>query len=105
MWSDDDLDRTPRGSVTGTPKTFSKTPGIIRSFCDECGTFIAYKDEDLPSKIYLCIGFMDTPEKFDPAAHGYWQQRLPFVEISDGLPREARYTRSRADGYGSRRDR
>jgi hypothetical protein len=92
-------------SITGAPKTFSKTPGVVRSFCGDCGTSIGYQDEGLPSEIYLYIGFMDAPKRFEPAAHGYWEQRLPFVELSDSLPREARHTRKRANGFADPRDR
>jgi len=91
--------------VTGIPKTFSKNPGVVRSFCGECGTSIGYQDEGLPSEVYLCIGFMDAPQRFEPAAHGYWEQRLPFVEMADRLPRMTRYTRSRKIGFGFPRDR
>jgi len=91
--------------VTGTPKTFSKTPGVVRSFCGNCGTSIGYQDEGLPAEVYLCIGFMDAPQCFEPAAHGYWSERLPFLEMADSLPREGRYTRSREQGFAFPRDR
>ncbi|CAN7701516.1 GFA family protein [Rhizobium sp. LjRoot98] len=61
-------------NITGIPKTYSKTPGVVRTFCGECGTSIAYQDEGLPSEIYLCIGFMNAPERFEPEAHGFWEQ-------------------------------
>ncbi|MBB3980215.1 hypothetical protein GGQ64_005468 [Rhizobium azooxidifex] len=68
---------------------------------DDCRKAI----EGLPAEVYLSIGFMDAPERFRPAAHGYWEQRLPCVEMNDGLPREERYTRPRQPGLGFPRDR
>ena len=91
--------------TNGMPTTFSKTRGVLRSFCGKCGTSIGYQDEGLPGEVYLCIGFMDAPERFRPEAHGYWEQRLPCVEMNDGLPREERYTRLRQPDLGFPRDR
>ncbi|MCV9967810.1 GFA family protein [Pararhizobium sp. BT-229] len=91
--------------TAGQPKTFSKTRGVTRSFCGDCGSCISYQDAGLPSEIYLCIAFMDAPERFEPSAHGNWEERLLFVEMSDRLPREARYTRPRQPALGLPRDR
>ena len=33
---------------SGYLKTFSKTPGIVRTFCGDCGTSIGYEDQGLP---------------------------------------------------------
>ncbi|WP_245275032.1 GFA family protein [Mesorhizobium sp. LSHC412B00] len=66
------------------PKTFSKTRGVVRSFCSECGTSIGYTDEGLPNEFYISIGFMDAPEKFHPQAQAYWEMRLPFIRMDDG---------------------
>lgn len=48
------------------PKTFSKTRGVVRSFCSECGTSIGYTDEGLPNEFYISIGFMDAPRSSIP---------------------------------------
>lgn len=55
---------------TNVPKMFSQTPGVIRTFCEECGSSIGYADEGLHDEYWLTIGFMDNPERFEPEAHG-----------------------------------
>jgi hypothetical protein len=55
----------------GKPRTFSKTPGVVRTFCSDCGASIGYEDEGIAGEIYLTIGFFDHPERFPPAAHPY----------------------------------
>jgi hypothetical protein len=87
------------------PKTFSKTRGVIRSFCSECGTSIGYSDEGLPHESYVSIGFMDAPEKFRPQAQAYWEMRLPFIIMDDCLPRVDGYSRTRDPALGNPRDR
>ncbi|MGX8012817.1 GFA family protein [Mesorhizobium sp. ORM8.1] len=87
------------------PRTFSKTKGVVRSFCGRCGTSIGYSDQGLPNEFYVSIGFMDAPEKFAPRAHAYWEMRLPFVVMDDDLPRVEGYTRQRDPSLGNPRDR
>jgi hypothetical protein len=89
----------------GAPKTFSKTMGVIRSFCQDCGTSISYRDEGLSDELYITIGFLDHPERYKPNAHAYWRLRLPWLEFSDNLPRNDTYTRHRDPEYGTPADR
>lgn len=88
----------PQNKVTftnGVPRTFSKTPGISRGFCPNCGSSISYVDTGLREEIWISVGFMDHPERFEPVAHGYWRMKLPWVNFADALPRFETYTRER----------
>lgn len=89
----------------GTPKSFSKTKGVTRTFCADCGTSIGYADEGLDDELYLSIGYFDHPERFKPMAHAYWGERLPWIEFADGLPREETYSRGRGPSLGYPKDR
>ncbi|HIP78351.1 MAG TPA: GFA family protein [Kiloniellaceae bacterium] len=84
----------------GAPKIFSKTPGVERSFCADCGTSIGYSDAGLADEIHLCIGFMDHPERFPPQAHSFWRLKLPWVEMADALPRLDATSRRRDAAFG-----
>ncbi len=85
----------------GEMKRFSKTSGVTRTFCGNCGSSIGYFDEGIKDEIYLTIGFFDNPEGFKPAAHGYWREKLSWVEFSDNLPRFDEYTRIRDAEFGN----
>jgi hypothetical protein len=68
--------RTDQFRLTrGMPKSFSKTKGVVRTFCPECGTSISYLDEGLSNELYVTIGFLDRPAGFRPQAHAYWQMK------------------------------
>ena len=67
----------------GKPKSFSKTMGVVRTFCPDCGTSIGYADEGIPEELYVNIGFMDKPEGFPPQAHACWSQKLPWILLAD----------------------
>jgi hypothetical protein len=81
---------------TGEPARFSRTPGVVRTFCGRCGTSIGYADEGLADELYIAIGFMDRPERFPPAAHAGWKERLPWLHFAD--------RRRRIDGCSRPRD-
>jgi hypothetical protein len=89
----------------GEPKSFSKTPGVVRSFCGDCGTSISYRDDGLADEIYLAIGFLDHPERFEPEAHAFWREKLPWLAFDDDLPRLDGYSRKRTAALGDPRDR
>ncbi|HET7409576.1 MAG TPA: GFA family protein [Paracoccaceae bacterium] len=84
----------------GEPASFSKTPGVVRTFCSRCGTSIGYNDEGLAAESYLSIGFMDRPERFAPAAHAGWKEKLSWLHVADGLDRTDMYTRPRDPAVG-----
>ena len=89
----------------GTPKSFSKTKGVVRTFCGDCGSPIGYTDEGLPDELYVAIGFLDQPERFRPQAHAYWRMKLPWVDFADDLPRVDAYSRKRDPAFGDPTDR
>jgi len=86
--------------LRGSPKSFSKTRGVVRTFCADCGTSIGYSDDGLPEEFYVAIGFLDNPERFEPQAHAYWKMKLPWLVIADDLPKAKNYTRRRDPAFG-----
>ncbi len=91
--------------IAGKPKAFSKTRGIVRTFCAECGTSIGYTDQGLPNESYFALGFFEDPEHFLPQAHAYWQEKLPWLAVADDLPRIEGYSRIRDPAVGAPKDR
>ena len=89
----------------GAPKSFSKTKGVVRTFCGDCGSPVTYADAGLPEELYVALGFLDHPERLRPQAHAYWSMRLPWVEFPDGLPRVDGYSRPRDPAHGNPKDR
>jgi hypothetical protein len=91
--------------TSGEPKVFSRTPGVKRTFCSDCGTSISYQDAGTPDELYVSLGFLDRPEYFRPQAHAYWRMRLPWMEFADNLPKIDAYSREREPDLGYPTDR
>ena len=71
---------------------------VTRSFCGVCGSPIAYVDERLEDVIYFTLGAMDMPADFPPTLHAYVSEQLPFLRMSDDLPRHLKTSVKRPDG-------
>lgn len=71
------------------PKTFASSPDVIRSFCDTCGTPMAFQSDRYPGDIHLYAATLSAPGKFTPKFHVRYDERLPWLNIDDDLPRHA----------------
>ncbi|MBV8805421.1 MAG: GFA family protein [Sinobacteraceae bacterium] len=89
----------------GKPKSFSRTRGVTRTFCPDCGTSIGYEDRGTPNELYIALGFLHHPERFPPQAHAYWCEKLPWISFADKLPRIDGYSRERDAEHGTPADR
>lgn len=66
-------------------RRYGRAP-VARSFCATCGAPVAYHDERLPDKIYVVLGAMDEPHRFEPTLQAFAGEALPFACISVDLP-------------------
>ncbi|NJN51345.1 MAG: GFA family protein, partial [Gammaproteobacteria bacterium] len=57
---------------------FSSSPGVWRSFCNQCGTPIAYEAESAKGEIHLYVCTFDDPAQFVPERHVFYTDRLPW---------------------------
>lgn len=69
------------------PASFSSSPGTIREFCPRCGTQISYRSARFPGERHFFAATLDDAAAFRPTAHYFWAEHLPWLHLSDGLPR------------------
>lgn len=69
------------------PKVYVSSPGVRRSFCGICGTPMAYEADRYPKEIHLYAASLDNPSEFVPEFHTHSNEILPWIQLSDGLPR------------------
>ena len=68
------------------PKTFNSSPGVERSFCDNCGTPISFRSDKMSGVMHLYVAAMETPQAFAPTLHVAHEEKLPWLSLDDGLP-------------------
>ena len=59
---------------------------VLRGFCAGCGTALTYRNEQRPEEIDLTLPSLDAAARFAPKMHVWVAEKLPWVQIADGLP-------------------
>jgi hypothetical protein len=72
--------------VQGTPRSFASSPGVVRTFCERCGTQLTYWVNEAPDFIDITIGSLDDPGAFAPIDHIWMQDAADWDRPGDGLP-------------------
>jgi hypothetical protein len=74
-------------SFSGETGAYQSSPGVTRRFCINCGTPMSYENEELPGEIHLYAASLDEHGDFAPQRHDFWNERVPWLNIADPLPK------------------
>jgi hypothetical protein len=74
-------------AIEGDTLTVFQNGPVKRSFCNRCGTPIAYVDDRLENQTYFTLGAMDSPASYKPTHHSNVRSQLAYLHMPDGLPR------------------
>lgn len=80
----------PRASVTwqgALCNVFSSDGRVRRQFCATCGSPMTYQFEGWPDETHLYAATLDDPAQFQPEAHYHYAEKLPWLAITDDLPK------------------
>lgn len=72
---------------SGGLRWFSLTPQAQRGFCARCGTPLFFRSTNWPGEIHISRGAFTDPVDREPSAHYHWEQRVPWLEVVDDLPK------------------
>jgi hypothetical protein len=78
--------------VQGQLAQYRSSPGVSRGFCAACGTSISYRRDDRGDEIDVTVSSLDDSVSMVPEVHIWVEDKLPWVEITDGrgqFPRSA----------------
>ena len=79
----------------------NSSSGVWRGFCPNCGTPLTYEADRHPGEVHIYVGAFDDPGIFSPQLHVYFRERIPWLELSDELPRYAKQsTDNEPDSWG-----
>ena len=72
----------------GAPPTRHRSSkSAERGHCATCGAQMFWQGRDDPENLDLTAATLDDPSAVRPQMHIYWNDRMPGMEIADGLPR------------------
>jgi hypothetical protein len=60
--------------------------GRLRSFCQQCGTPLTFMTGPEADEVDVTVCSFDHPDSVTPADHTWVEDRLPWIQIADGLP-------------------
>ena len=69
------------------PRTVTKSAGVRRHFCPDCGTPMGFDADHYPGGMHLYAATMENPGEFQPQFHVNYQSKLPWLELRDDLPK------------------
>lgn len=62
--------------------------GVERGFCQVCGSPLFYRNPlRWPDETHIAALTLEDPSVYTPKAHVYYSERLPWIEMRDGLPK------------------
>ena len=67
------------------PAVYPSSPAARRYFCSVCGTPMAYTHEKFPTETHFYAASLEDPSAFEPAQHFHYDERLPWLHLSDDL--------------------
>lgn len=67
---------------------YKASEDVERGFCKNCGAPMYYMHTSRPGEIDLYAVTLDNSETFTPQSHYHWDEKLPWLHVNDGLPRE-----------------
>jgi hypothetical protein len=69
------------------PKDYRSSPGVVRMFCGTCGSPVAYRTDAFPGETGFYAASLEDPADFTPEGHSFWSERLPWLHVTDDLPK------------------
>ncbi|MEE9479385.1 MAG: GFA family protein [Kiloniellales bacterium] len=80
----------PKGAFTwtsGVPTRYRSSAYAERGFCPQCGSTLTMHEDVLDDRVQVSLGSLDRPEAVRPNDHVWSESQLPWLVISDDLPR------------------
>lgn len=71
---------------TGPRKIYRSSSQVERSHCGECGSPLSFETQAFADETHLYATSLDTPSLYQPTAHIYWSERLPWIDSFGSLP-------------------
>ena len=85
------FDRGQVEILSGHPRAYRSSQGVVRQFCGTCGSQISYENVESPTSIDITTALMDNPNLFPPTLEVWLEHRVPWQTANED---RAQYPRS-----------
>ncbi|EFO31608.1 glutathione-dependent formaldehyde-activating GFA [Roseibium sp. TrichSKD4] len=88
-----------RSSViwNGPRQMYQSSAKVLRSFCSDCGSPLSFETEVFPEETHIYAATMENPSAYQPEAHIFWSERVPWLTLSDDLPKHPKGLQAAAE--------
>jgi len=76
------FDRGQVEILSGTPRVYRSSQGVVRQFCGTCGSQLSYESVSSPTSIDITTASMDNPNRFPPTLEVWLEHRVSW-ELSN----------------------
>lgn len=70
------FDRGQVEMLSGNPRTYRSSQGVVRQFCGTCGSQLAYESVASPETIDISTASLDNPNLYPPTLEVWLEQRV-----------------------------
>jgi hypothetical protein len=75
----------------GETRPYHSSESATRHFCPSCGTPIFFERQGQPEWRGIIAGTLDDQSQFAPSMHVWSSRMVPWLHLSDDLPRHAEF--------------
>lgn len=72
--------------VAGAPREHRSSQHVVRSFCGDCGTPLAYRSDRRPDVVDIQTATLDDPDSFPPEREIWTSEKLAWEVLNAALP-------------------
>lgn len=71
----------------GKVRTYESSPHVVRSFCPDCGTQLAFQSEKWPGEVHVYAATLCDSTWLQPEAIYHADERLPWIDVKGDFPK------------------
>jgi len=86
------FDRGQVEILSGQPRIYRSSQGVVRQFCTVCGSQISYESVERPSTIDLTTASLDNPNLFPPTLEVWLEHRVSWQSADQSRAQHPRGT-------------
>lgn len=72
--------------TSGAIAKFASSPGVLRGFCQACGSTLTCQSEKRAGELHIHVGAFDAAGELAPAFHIFPEEKLRWLHLAEPVP-------------------